>query len=259
MHFLPTTWSCRTHSGFFGGVQCCKDRKKTWTSTQDALNKTKQKVLGESVLKVTEEPGRLISTQGLISYKTLLVESCVAKQAVSQPPLRHWGRLTKWQPWRLSCPRARAGSFPWGLISALGFFSPVGPLGLSGISWKGHVLCFQTLAFVFCLGSVIIWRNRLWSLMVPQATAVLAGKMLRTWVFQKELVVRTRGFVKLIMWRKPLVLWSSYFPEVQIPQQAGGTWVENIWHPGRWQETGSQCWPLSSGSLAPADLRDLSV
>lgn len=42
-----------------------------------------------------------------------------------------------------------------------GFFSPVGLLGLSGVSWRGHVLCFQTLAFVFCLGSVIIWRNRL--------------------------------------------------------------------------------------------------
>lgn len=47
------------------------------------------------MLKVAEEPGRLISAQGLISYKTLLVESCVAKQVVSQPPLKHWGQVTK--------------------------------------------------------------------------------------------------------------------------------------------------------------------
>lgn len=42
--------------GFFCGLQCCKDRQAQ-TFTHDALSMTKQKALGESVLKVTEEPG----------------------------------------------------------------------------------------------------------------------------------------------------------------------------------------------------------
>lgn len=172
------------------------------------------------------------------------------------PSLKHWGQLTKGSVGDCLVPGIGLVPSPKVVSLHFGFFSPVGPRGVSGISWRGHVLCFQTLAFVFCLGSVIIWRNILWSLMVPQAKAILAGKMLRTRVFQKELVVRTRGFVKLIMCRKPLVIWWSYFPGSRFP-----------WAPGqRTSDIQEDCRKLihspefmSSGSHAPADLPDLSV